>query len=89
MDYRKAGALGDVLVIASVVVVFMLYGFSEINVWFYLVLATSISLLIAGIVVKVAFYRCPHCHKWLPFRKLTPPDYCCSCGKKLESNSEL
>lgn len=89
MDYKKAEKLSGGLLIASVVVAFVLSCVEETNLLFYAILVTSIALIIGGFAVKIIFYRCPHCRQLLPFRRITPPDYCCSCGKKLEPDNEL
>lgn len=41
-------------------------------------------LLIGGVVVRLVFYRCPHCHRLLPGRAPLDMDYCPYCGKRLE-----
>lgn len=89
MDYKKAGKISEVLLISSVVVAFVLSGIVETNLLFYLILIASVFMLVGGIAVKIAFYRCPHCHQLLPFKALSPPDYCWRCGKRIEPNSEL
>lgn len=89
MDYRKAEKLSEALIIASVVVAFVLSCAVETNLLFYAILVASIALGVGGVAVKIVFYRCPHCHQLLPFRTLSPPDYCWRCGKKLDPNGEL
>ena len=50
------------------------------------------ALIVIGVVILVIValifqfkYRCPHCHKLLNSRKLTPVKVCPRCGKNLEN----
>ena len=72
MEYKKAAMVSDVLAIASVLLALILQGFSERFIWIGIGAVTV--LMISAIVIKVVFYRCPHCHRLFPMRTFTTPD---------------
>lgn len=41
-------------------------------------------ILIGGGVVFLVFYRCPHCHRLLPWRAPLDMEYCPFCGEFIE-----
>lgn len=83
MDYRKANMFSEILGITAIVAAFSLECFSEINLLFNIIVLISAMLVVSSLAVKIVFYRCPHCHKLLPLRTFTAPDYCWRCGKTL------
>ncbi|WP_087065534.1 hypothetical protein [Intestinibacillus massiliensis] len=44
----------------------------------------GVGLLIAACVVIFRDWRCPHCHTLMPIRGFYEPEYCPSCGKRIE-----
>lgn len=38
-------------------------------------------ICIGGIVVRLVFYRCPHCHRPFPWRTPLAMEYCPYCGE--------
>ena len=46
----------------------------------------AISFFLAGAAVLFLFQRCPHCSKFIrpSFWNASLPDYCASCGERLE-----
>jgi len=79
MSLELARKIKNICYIASILAVlpvFLLNG----NDTFYLILAVVIMAI--GIVVSVAFYRCPKCNRALPTNGKTP-EKCPYCGEKL------
>ena len=44
----------------------------------------GVGLLIAACIVIWRTWRCPHCHTLMPIRGFYEPEYCPSCGKRIE-----
>lgn len=54
-----------------------IYGGNKPNeVIFYL----GIAIILAGLIFRIVFYRCPHCEKYLD---RSTGEYCPHCGKKV------
>lgn len=84
MNYKSANSLFYVFIIAGIVTTLFLYLFEEVDFWFGFVAVLALIFLLAGIAIKVIFYRCPHCRVLLPLKTTTKLIYCHSCGEKLE-----
>lgn len=84
MNYRSANSLCEILCITGLVTTLCLFLFETVNFWFYVIAVVGLLLVITGGVIKVIFYRCPHCHGLLPMRTMAIPKYCPECGKKLD-----
>ncbi len=84
MDYRLSGKLCHILQLSGIVFALTLFFFKGIDVLFIVIAVFALLLVVGGLVVKLMFYKCPHCHSGLPLRTLTLPTYCPSCGEKLE-----
>lgn len=41
-------------------------------------------ILIGGVVVRLVFYRCPHCRRLLPWRAPLDMEHCPYCGEFIE-----
>ena len=82
MDHKKAGTVSNILIGLAVLLSLLLFLFDEINTVFVIIVIVAAVLLICAVVIKLKYYRCPHCHDWLPFRS-KPGVYCKYCGKKL------
>lgn len=83
MNYKIANYLSTVFFTMGVVTTLFLYLFDEVKFWFIFVAVLALLFVIAGIGIKVIFFRCPHCHGLLPYRTITIPTFCPGCGKKL------
>lgn len=72
---KKIQAICEMLLLISVAVV--LFG-----VWLEVkaVIAIGLLLLFGSIVLRIAFYRCPHCGSYLD---RSSGDYCPDCGRRL------
>ncbi|MGE4549568.1 MAG: hypothetical protein AB7C89_08480 [Intestinibacillus sp.] len=46
--------------------------------------AAGLLLLIAAGIVIWRYWRCPHCHAFMPIRGIYEPEYCPACGKRIE-----
>ena len=84
MDHRQAYRFSNIFGIAGVLVGLCVYFFEEMNWCFYLVAATSGSLLLAALIITLLYYKCPHCHERLPARAFGPPAFCPHCGEKID-----
>lgn len=85
MGYIKARRLSNIFALtgAGLALVILLLE----NIALILILGTLGLILIGvGVVITCVNYRCPHCHCLLPFKTVSIPTYCPSCGKKLEES---
>jgi hypothetical protein len=82
MNYRNVTVVSAVLIVLGLVTSVFLYLFKDVSVGFVLVAILEFLFIVAGIVLKIIYYRCPHCQGMLPFRSLLPA-YCPNCGKPL------
>ena len=88
LSHTQAEKLSEVLGVLAALVAFSLYGFRTSSPLFYAVMSLSAALAVACIVIKMVFFRCPHCRKTLPFRTFITLEYCPRCGNGLESAEE-
>lgn len=82
MDYKKATSVTNTLLIFSMV---MFGGYLLIQDWMVqlICLVVGIGLIIAAIVMRVKYWRCPHCKKMLPLGFRMEPDRCPKCKEML------
>lgn len=84
MNYRRANTLALVLCVIGVVIAIVLYSFQNVTTWFIVLTVLAGLCIIAGVVVKLVFYRCPHCNGRLPLKAVSAREFCPCCGKKLD-----
>lgn len=84
MDYRKARKLSNIFSISGVVLIFSMLIVENILALLILFCAAGFALIGISAVIMFSYYRCPHCHAGLPFRTVSIPTFCPSCGEKLE-----
>ncbi len=84
MNFKKADKLCNILSLLGIGLALSLYLFEEINALFTILIMVAVALVAGALMVKIMYYKCPHCQNWLPFRSKVP-EYCPSCRKKLES----
>lgn len=51
------------------------------GVGYTVVMVAGVLLMIAGLIIHFAYYRCPHCRRFLD---RSTGAYCPHCGKKME-----
>ena len=87
MNYKKAGEVSNWLFAASIV---SIGGTLFFQGWTQLVLLLlGVILIAAGIIVRVVYWRCPHCKKMLHLGFRQEPDQCPYCrGNLLEEKKE-
>lgn len=84
MDFRTADKWGDGLILVGVLLLALAAKAPIESVHTQIVCGViGVVLSTAGIVIKVCFRRCPHCHELLPLR-WELPRFCPQCGEKLE-----
>ncbi len=89
MDYKAARKWGDAALICAVALSFFLFLFEETGIGFWMMAALVFVLVIAGLFIKIRYYRCPRCGALLPLRTLMEPKFCPACGDTLgQSASE-
>lgn len=84
MNYKKANRLSGIFFCLAIALAVLLFCFDDVNAGFRTIVVLSLLALIVGFGIKIKFFRCPHCHKILPFRTFSLPCYCPNCGEKLE-----
>ena len=82
MNYRKANLWNNILIVVAVIIAFLTYGFSGLAQ--YIIGGVAVLILIAALVIKGLYWRCPHCKSMLPWKSFTAPVHCMQCGKKLD-----
>ena len=83
MDYKSAGKWGDAALISAVALSLCLYLFEKTGIGFWIVSGLVFVLIIAGLFMKLRYYRCPHCGALLPLRTFIAPKFCPACGDAL------
>lgn len=78
MDYQKANSVSNTLLILSMV---MFGGALLIQGWIVqmVCLVVGVGLIVAAIIMRVIYWRCPHCKKMLPLGFRSEPDRCPKC----------
>ena len=84
MSYKKSSFLLSIGVIAGAVVVLIGLGIGmKIGFLGNVVAFIGLAAMLGGIAQALIFYRCPKCGTLLKIRG-KKPDYCHSCGYKLD-----
>ena len=81
INYKKAAEISNWLFIISIAAVGGTFFFTG---WTQLILfVLGIGLIISGIVVRVVYWRCPHCKKMLKLGFRQEPTKCPYCRENL------
>ncbi|MPN06794.1 hypothetical protein SDC9_154051 [bioreactor metagenome] len=84
MNYKTAKRLSDFLAIISVAVAVLIYLLNENEAAFIGLGLLALAIVIAALVIRIKFYKCPHCAAKLPVKTFDSPERCPACGGKLE-----
>ncbi len=84
MNYKKARQTSNVFAFIGVGLILSMMFFEEIPALLIILCAAGLAMVGIGVVIMFQHYRCPHCHAGLPFRTVSIPTFCPSCGEKLE-----
>ena len=86
MNYKKAGEVSNWMFVGSIVAI---GGTLLFQGWTQLVLfVVGIGLIIGGIVVRIVYWRCPHCKKVLKLGFRQEPNICPHCRGDLLGEPE-
>jgi DNA-directed RNA polymerase subunit RPC12/RpoP len=86
MNYKKAGEISSWLFVFAAAAIggtFFLKGWTQ-----SILFLAGIALIIAGVVVRIVFWRCPHCKKRLKLGFRQEPTKCPNCGGDLLNKKE-
>lgn len=78
MDYKKANSVSNTVLIISMVLCGGSLFFDELAVQMFLLIAGAAAIL-AAIVIRIMYWRCPHCKKMLPLGFRMEPERCPKC----------
>lgn len=78
MDYKKANSVSNTVLIISMVLCGGSLFFDEFAVQMFLLIAGAAAIL-AAIVIRIMYWRCPHCKKMLPLGFRMEPERCPKC----------
>ena len=78
MDYRKANSVSNTVLIISMVLCAGTFFFEEPEIQMLLLLAGAVAI-VAAIVIRILYWRCPHCKKMLPLGFRMEPERCPKC----------
>ena len=83
MPLRKLWTLAISLVLLGV----FLFVVSYMASWRWSVLTVAgVVFMLAGLIIRIAKFRCPSCGRQVPGYISLPPTYCPFCGASLEEN---
>ena len=89
MNYRSARALSKVLAYTGIGILIIALLFLKSAVAATLLAVVGIILILLNAIISYFFYRCPYCHYGLPYRNSTIPAHCPSCGKELNTKTDI
>jgi hypothetical protein len=75
MNYRRANMLALFLCVLGVVMAIVLYSIQNFTTWFIVLTGAAGLCIVAGVVVKLVFNRCPHCSGRLPLKAVSALDF--------------
>ena len=78
MDYRKANSVSNTVLIISMILCAGTFFFEEPEIQMLLLIAGAVAI-VAAIVIRVIYWRCPHCKKMLPLGFRMEPERCPKC----------
>lgn len=82
MDYKKANTVSNYMLIAAMVLFGGVIFIQQIVVQM-ICLIVGVGLMIAAIVIRIRYWRCPHCKKMLTLGFHMEPDSCPKCKESL------
>ncbi len=87
MNYQKANSVSNTLLITAMV---FLGGSILIQNWLaqLVCLLVGAGCIIAAIVMRIMYWRCPHCKKMLPLGFRMEPERCPKCKELLLHKEE-
>ena len=78
MDYRKANSVSNTILIVSMILCAGSLFFDEFIAQMFFLIAGALAIL-AAIVIRIMYWRCPHCRKMLPLGFRMEPERCPKC----------
>lgn len=81
MDFRKANSI---FVILAVIGIIVLLPFLFLRNFDSVLLFPGLAILVAGLIIRFAFCRCPKCRGSLYRHNFFTQKYCPYCGEDLE-----
>ena len=82
MDFRKVKRVSFSMFLGAIALVFVM-NFLGAGSPLYLPMGfLVVAIIIAALILKYKYYRCPYCRNLFYFKEKTP-DVCPYCGKKL------
>ena len=85
MEYQKARITANILFAVAVVFLLSLYLFTEsklFNTILPIMFILAFGAVIAGAIILVKFYKCPHCHNRIRAWGRVP-EHCPNCGEAI------
>ena len=83
MDFRKVKRVSFSMFLAAIAVVFIMNYLGVESPLYVPMGALVIIIIIAALILKYKYYRCPYCRILFYFKEKTP-DVCPYCEKKLD-----
>ncbi len=84
MSYQKARKWSSMLVFVGLGLLFIILAFLKYDPIPRLLFYSGSILIISGLIIFLAFFRCPKCRSLLPLKALNHPTFCSSCGTNIE-----
>lgn len=81
MDYKKASEASNWMLGISLVACGGAFFFSDW--WAIISLGVALLLIIGAIIIRIIYWRCPHCKKMLSLGFRREPKICPKCRKPL------
>ncbi len=78
MDYRKANSVSNTILIVAMILCAGSLFFEELAVQMFFLIAGALAIL-AAIVIRILYWRCPHCKKMLSLGFRMEPERCPKC----------
>lgn len=70
MHFRTANKVSLIFGVLALVFILCLLFFDTVNAAYIVVVSLSVLCLLVCIVVKIVFYRCPHCRGMIPWQSV-------------------
>lgn len=84
MSYKAARRVSVFSLFTGLGLLIIILAFLRYDVIVSLLFYSGSILVLLGLILFFAFFRCPQCRSLLPLKNLNQPTYCPNCGTNIE-----
>lgn len=83
MSHKTARFVSDLLYAISIFLLCIAAFIKLPETAMILLIIIAFAIILAALIIRCLFWRCPYCHEILPLNSMYSIVYCPDCGKKI------